>query len=101
MDIDIEIEIDEFPLYDYSTFDPYQDTISVSEETYMKVMDYCAKGIFVLREMNIPELIPIIEDWEEDIKDEASERFSNSDEEEFIEPKVTIKVDKYFFEGNK
>lgn len=101
MDIDIEIEIDEFPPYDHSTFDPYQDTISVNEETYMKVMDYCAKGIFVLREMNIPELMPIIENWEEDVKEEASDRFSFSDEEDFIEPKVTVKVDEYFYENSR
>lgn len=101
MDIDIIIEVDKLPPYDHSPFDPYQDTISVSEETYMKVMDYCAKGIFVLREMNIPELMPIIEDWEEDVKEEAYDRFSNSDEEEFIEPKVTVKVDEYFYENSR
>lgn len=101
MDIDIKIEIDDFPPYDHSTFDPYQDTISVSEETYMKVMDYCAKGIFVLREMNTPELMPIIENWEEDVKEEAYDRFSFSDEKDFIEPKVTVKVDECFCEKSR
>lgn len=101
MDIDIVIEIDKIPPYDKAPFDPYQDTISVSEDTYSKVIDYCKKGIFVLQDMNIPELIPIIEEWEEDVKDETSERFSFSDAEDFIEPIVTIKVDEYFFEENK
>lgn len=99
MDIDILIEVDEFPPYDHSPFDPYQDTISVSEETYSKVIDYCKKGIFDLRDMNIPELMPIIEEWEENVQDEASERFSFSEEDEFIEPKVTVKVDEYFIDN--
>lgn len=83
MDIDILIIIDKFPPYDKALFDPYQDTINVSEDTYSKVMDYCKKGIFAIRDMDIPELIPIIEEWEEDVKNEASERFSFSDEENF------------------
>lgn len=99
MEIEIEIEVDEYPPYDHSPFDPYQDTISVSEETYMKVMDYCKKGVFVLRDMNIPELLPIVEWWEEEVEDQALERFEVSYEEEFIEPKVTVKVDMYFFKN--
>ena len=64
MDIEILIEIDKFPPYDHSPFDPYQDTISVCKDTYSKVMDYCKKVIFAIRDMDIPELIPIIEEWE-------------------------------------
>ena len=44
MDIDIVIEIDKIPPYDKAPFDPYQDTISVSEDTYSKVIDYCKIG---------------------------------------------------------
>lgn len=46
--------------------------------------------------MNIPELMPIIEEWEEYVKDEVSDRFFFSEEDEFIEPKVTVKVNEYF-----
>ena len=98
MEIDIEIEVEGFPPYDDTTpFDPYQETASVSEETYSKVLECYRKGILVLREMNIPELEPIIQEWEEEIKDEAYDRYLNSEEEEFIEPSITVKIDEYNF----
>lgn len=49
-------------------------------------------------DIEIPELMPFIEEWEKDVKEEAFDRFSFSEEKEFIEPKVTVKVDEFFYE---
>lgn len=47
MDIEILIEIDKFPPYNHSPFDPYLDIISVCKETYIKIMSLLEKMLFL------------------------------------------------------